>query len=408
MTILLNDFIVNATSSKVDGTYSKGSQESFTDFNEQVQEALTQLQDEETQVKPTVDQTDGIIIQESLTQEETEETLEESIVVGLMTPTIVFEENFNQSEEPEVKETETKLESSNSLNIQTGTQITHVTELESSTIKVPLESISTQKDIPVDLSLWERLTDVDSSGIEGLELKELPQLNWETIERPIGFRLTALELKEPEDESLLFLNKGWSEQTLTGVAEELQIEAPSLGVTRRIEEMMNQFNLPGQSVPTISLIGTDCPSLEKAIPTEIQWEQREWLMNQIVNETLSLGEGEYKRLSLTLVPKHLGTMQLEFEMIQGELRGRIVTQSKEITQWMEKAIQSLSSEMISLKTVQVETQAQMNSFMFQQGQSSFGNSSKQSSQTPEVETSFVEEDDVESVMMQDEQLRYIL
>ena len=250
MTILLNDFIVNATSSKVDGTYSKGSQESFTDFNEQVQEALTQLQDEETQVKPTVDQTDGIIIQESLTQEETEETLEESIVVGLMTPTIVFEENFNQSEEPEVKETETKLESSNSLNIQTGTQTTHVTELESSTIKVPLESISTQKDIPVDLSLWERLTDVDSSGIEGLELKELPQLNWETIERPIGFRLTALELKEPEDESLLFLNKGWSEQTLTGVAEELQIEAPSLGVTRRIEEMMNQFNLPGQSVPT--------------------------------------------------------------------------------------------------------------------------------------------------------------
>lgn len=408
MTILLNDFIVNATSSKVDGTYSKGSQESFTDFNEQVQEALTQLQDEETQVKPTVDQTDGIIIQESLTQEETEETLEESIVVGLMTPTIVFEENFNQSEEPEVKETETKLESSNSLNIQTGTQITHVTELESSTIKVPLESISTQKDIPVDLSLWERLTDVDSSGIEGLELKELPQLNWETIERPIGFRLTALELKEPEDESLLFLNKGWSEQTLTGVAEELQIEAPSLGVTRRIEEMMNQFNLPGQSVPTISLIETDCPSLEKAIPTVIQWEQREWLMNQIVNETLSLGEGEYKRLSLTLVPKHLGTMQLEFEMIQGELRGRIVTQSKEITQWMEKAIQSLSSEMISLKTVQVETQAQMNSFMFQQGQSSFGNSSKQSSQTPEVETSFVEEDDVESVMMQDEQLRYIL
>lgn len=408
MTILLNDFIVNATSSKVDGTYSKGSQESFTDFNEQVQEALTQLQDEETQVKPTVDQTDGIIIQESLTQEETEETLEESIVVGLMTPTIVFEENFNQSEEPEVKETETKLESSNSLNIQTGTQTTHVTELESSTIKVPLESISTQKDIPVDLSLWERLTDVDSSGIEGLELKELPQLNWETIERPIGFRLTALELKEPEDESLLFLNKGWSEQTLTGVAEELQIEAPSLGVTRRIEEMMNQFNLPGQSVPTISLIGTESPSLEKPIPTEIQWEQREWLMNQIVNETLSLGEGEYKRLSLTLVPKHLGTMQLEFEMIQGELRGRIVTQSKEITQWMEKAIQSLSSEMISLKTVQVETQAQMNSFMFQQGQSSFGNSSKQSSQTPEVETSFVEEDDVESVMMQDEQLRYIL
>ena len=408
MTILLNDFIVNATSSKVDGTYSKGSQESFTDFNEQVQEALTQLQDEETQVKPTVDQTDGIIIQESLTQEETEETLEESIVVGLMTPTIVFEENFNQSEEPEVKETETKLESSNSLNIQTGTQTTHVTELESSTIKVPLESISTQKDIPVDLSLWERLTDVDSSGIEGLELKELPRLNWETIERTIGFRLTALELKEPEDESLLFLNKGWSEQTLTGVAEELQIEAPSLGVTRRIEEMMNQFNLPGQSVPTISLIGTDCPSLEKAIPTEIQWEQREWLMNQIVNENLSLGEGEYKRLSLTLVPKHLGTMQLEFEMIQGELRGRIVTQSKEITQWMEKAIQSLSSEMISLKTVQVETQAQMNSFMFQQGQSSFGNSSKQSSQTPEVETSFVEEDDVESVMMQDEQLRYIL
>lgn len=408
MTILLNDFIVNATSSKVDGTYSKGSQESFTDFNEQVQEALTQLQDEETQVKPTVDQTDGIIIQESLTQEETEETLEESIVVGLMTPTIVFEENFNQSEEPEVKETETKLESSNSLNIQTGTQTTHVTELESSTIKVPLESISTQKDIPVDLSLWERLTDVDSSGIEGLELKELPQLNWETIERPIGFRPTALELKEPEDESLLFLNKGWSEQTLTGVAEELQIEAPSLGVTRRIEEMMNQFNLPGQSVPTISLIGTESPSLEKPIPTEIQWEQRELLMNQIVNETLSLGEGEYKRLSLTLVPKHLGTMQLEFEMIQGELRGRIVTQSKEITQWMEKAIQSLSSEMISLKTVQVETQAQMNSFMFQQGQSSFGNSSKQSPQTPEVETFFVEEDDVESVMMQDEQLRYIL
>ena len=408
MTILLNDFIVNATSSKVDGTYSKGSQESFTDFNEQVQEALTQLQDEETQVKPTVDQTDGIIIQESLTQEETEETLEESIVVGLMTPTIVFEENFNQSEEPEVKETETKLESSNSLNIQTGTQTTHVTELESSTIKVPLESISTQKDIPVDLSLWERLTDVDSSGIEGLELKELPQLNWETIERPIGFRLTALELKEPEDESLLFLNKGWSEQTLTGVAEELQIEAPSLGVTRRIEEMMNQFNLPGQSVPTISLIGTESPSLEKPIPTEIQWEQREWLMNQIVNENLSLGEGEYKRLSLTLVPKHLGTMQLEFEMIQGELRGRIVTQSKEITQWMEKAIQSLSSEMISLKTVQVETQAQMNSFMFQQGQSSFGNSSKQSPQTPEVETFFVEEDDIESVMMQDEQLRYIL
>ena len=407
MTILLNDFIVNATSSKVDGTYSKGSQESFTDFNEQVQEALTQLQDEETQVKPTVDQTDGIIIQESLTQEETEETLEESIVVGLMTPTIVFEENFNQSEEPVVKETETQLESSSSLNVQTGTQITHVTELESSTIKVPLESISTQKDIPVDLSLWERLTDVDSSGMEGLELKELPQLNWETIERPIGFRLTALELKEPEDESLLFLNKGWSEQTLTGVAEELQIEAPSLGVTRRIEEMMNQFNLPGQSVPTISLIGTDCPSLEKVIPTEIQWEQREWLMNQIVNETLSLGEGEYKRLSLTLVPKHLGTMQLEFEMIQGELRGRIVTQSKEITQWMEKAIQSLSSEMISLKTVQVETQAQMNSFMFQQGQSSFGNSSKQSPQTPEVETFFVEEDDIESVMMQDEQLRYI-
>lgn len=408
MTILLNDFIVNATSSKVDGTYSKGSQESFTDFNEQVQEALTQLQDEETQVKPTVDQTDGIIIQESLTQEETEETLEESIVVGLMTPTIVFEENFNQSEEPEVKETETKLESSNSLNIQTGTQTTHVTELESSTIKVPLESISTQKDIPVDLSLWERLTDVDSSGIEGLELKELPQLNWETIERPIGFRPTVLELKEPEDESLLFLNKGWSEQTLTGVAEELQIEAPSLGVTRRIEEMMNQFNLPGQSVPTISLIGTESPSLEKPIPTEIQWEQRELLMNQIVNETLSLGEGEYKRLSLTLVPKHLGTMQLEFEMIQGELRGRIVTQSKEITQWMEKAIQSLSSEMISLKTVQVETQAQMNSFMFQQGQSSFGNSNKQSPQTPEVETFFVEEDDVESVMMQDEQLRYIL
>lgn len=408
MTILLNDFIVNATSSKVDGTYSKGSQEFFTDFNEQVQEALTQLQDEETQVKPTVDQADGIIIQESLTQEEAEETLEESIVVGLMTPTIVFEENFNQSEEPVVKETETQLESSSSLNVQTGTQITHVTELESSTIKVPLESISTQKDIPVDLSLWERLTDVDSSGMEGLELKELPQLNWETIERPIGFRLTALELKEPEDESLLFLNKGWSEQTLTGVAEELQIEAPSLGVTRRIEEMMNQFNLPGQSVPTISLIGTESPSLEKPIPTEIQWEQRELLMNQIVNETLSLGEGEYKRLSLTLVPKHLGTMQLEFEMIQGELRGRIVTQSKEITQWMEKAIQSLSSEMISLKTVQVETQAQMNSFMFQQGQSSFGNSSKQSSQTPEVETSFVEEDDVESVMMQDEQLRYIL
>lgn len=403
MTILLNDFIVNATSSKVDGTYSKGSQEFFTDFNEQVQEALTQLQDEET----TVDQADGIIIQESLTQEEAEETLEESIVVGLMTPTIVFEENFNQSEEPVVKETETQLESSSSLNVQTGTQITHVTELESSTIKVPLESISTQKDIPVDLSLWERLTDVDSSGIEGLELKELPQLNWETIERPIGFRLTALELKEPEDESLLFLNKGWSEQTLTGVAEELQIEAPSLGVTRRIEEMMNQFNLPGQSVPTISLIGTESPSLEKPIPTEIQWEQREWLMNQIVNETLSLGEGEYKRLSLTLVPKHLGTMQLEFEMIQGELRGRIVTQSKEITQWMEKAIQSLSSEMISLKTVQVETQAQMNSFMFQQGQSSFGNSSKQSPQTPEVETFFVEEDDIESVMMQDEQLRYI-
>ena len=407
MTILLNDFIVNATSSKVDGTYSKGSQESFTDFNEQVQEALTQLQDEETQVKPTVDQADGIIIQESLTQEEAEETLEESIVVGLMTPTIVFEENFNQSEEPVVKETETQLESSSSLNVQTGTQITHVTELESSTIKVPLESISTQKDIPVDLSLWERLTDVDSSGMEGLELKELPQLNWETIERPIGFRLTALELKEPEDESLLFLNKGWSEQTLTGVAEELQIEAPSLGVTRRIEEMMNQFNLPGQSVPTISLIGTESPSLEKPIPTEIQWEQRELLMNQIVNETLSLGEGEYKRLSLTLVPKHLGTMQLEFEMIQGELRGRIVTQSKEITQWMEKAIQSLSSEMISLKTVQVETQAQMNSFMFQQGQSSFGNSSKQSPQTPEVETFFVEEDDIESVMMQDEQLRYI-
>ena len=129
-----------------------------------------------------------------------------------------------------------------------------------------------------------------------------------------------------------------------------------------------------------------------------------------MNQLSMMQEGDSSKLSLTLVPKHLGTMQLEFEMVQGQLRGRIVTESKEVAQWMEKAIQSLSSETLSLKTVQVETQTQMGSFGFGQEQMSQGRKESQLTTKDLEKGSYLSEEEEESIspLEIDQDVRLIL
>ena len=200
-------------------------------------------------------------------------------------------------------------------------------------------------------------------GVDGFELPELvegmlPELKWET-KTSDDSEMISNDLKDS------LMSGGWSSQNLSKQAEELGVKAPEGGFNERINALLNQTSIAQNPITPLTT------GAEVAQPTEVAWSQREQLMSQIMDHVSTMHHGSSSKLSLTLVPKHLGTMQLEFEMVQGQLRGRIITQSKEVGHWMEKAIQSLSNETVSLKAVQVETQnSTTDSFFFSQQHSS--------------------------------------
>lgn len=204
--------------------------------------------------------------------------------------------------------------------------------------------------------------------LSDLEQDQTLDLKWEvssTHSSPFSPKLSSSAWVDGEAvQATSSVSGGWSAQYLSEKAEELGVEAPEAGFNQRLETLLSQVSSFQDTAQVFTM-----PSVEAERLTEVHWNQREVLFQQVMDHVSHLQEGDSSKLSLTLFPKHLGTMQLEFEMIQGELRGRIITQSKEVSQWMEKAIQSLSSETLSLKTVQVETQSATDSFLFHQQQS---------------------------------------
>lgn len=229
-----------------------------------------------------------------------------------------------------------------------------------------LESIQPTE---VGMTFSEGVTFSEKMILPELEDSSFPTLSWETSSTRSPLESQSEVMAMPTTDLLSgsmadsFDLEGWSSQTLSKKAEELGVEAPEAGLSQRIQALLAQVSGAHPEAQAIAMQPT-----EPVVTTEVKWEQREMLVQRLMENLSTMKEGDSSKLSLTLVPKHLGTMQLEFEMIQGQIRGRIVTESKEIAQWMEKAIQSLSSETLSLKAVQVETQPQTGSFMFNQGQ----------------------------------------
>lgn len=226
------------------------------------------------------------------------------------------------------------------------------------TVLTPLENKTTSNDPFVALE----------GLLSDLEQDQTLDLKWEvssTDSSQLSPKLSTSAWVEGDPvQASQRISGGWSAQYLSEKAEELGVEAPEAGFNQRLETLLSQVSSFQDTAQVFTM-----PSVEAEPLTEVHWNQREVLFQQVMDHVTHLQEGDSSKLSLTLFPKHLGTMQLEFEMIQGELRGRIVTQSKEVSQWMEKAIQSLSSETLSLKTVQVETQSATDSFLFHQQQS---------------------------------------
>lgn len=225
---------------------------------------------------------------------------------------------------------------------------------------IPVEDVSSKE--LGELTLYPLAETPESQfleDVEGLEMSDFPELKWEVEDTP----LMESPLENSDEESS-FLSEGWSSQTLNQKAEDWGVKAPEGGLSQRLESLLNETSLQSQGIRTsIEMI----PTLETP-QTEVPWTQREVLMHQMVKHASMMQEGDVSKLSLTLFPRHLGTMQIEFEMVQGVLSGRIVTQSQEVSQWMEKAIDSLASETLSLKTIQVETQVSFNTFSFAQSQ----------------------------------------
>lgn len=243
--------------------------------------------------------------------------------------------------------------------------------------------------------------------LSDLEQDQTLDLKWETSSTDssqLSSKLTSSAWVGGESvQASQRLSGGWSAQYLSEKAEELGVEAPEAGLNQRLETLLSQVSSFQDTAQVFTM-----PSVEAETLTEVHWNQRNVLFQQMVDQVSHLQEGDTSKLSLTLFPKHLGTMQLEFEMIQGELRGRIVTQSKEVSQWMEKAIQSLSSETLSLKTVQVETQSATDSFLFHQQQSQRERQESEHQATLWKSGAFLaEEDEGRTEAYSDQEVRFI-
>ncbi len=243
--------------------------------------------------------------------------------------------------------------------------------------------------------------------LSDLEQDQTLDLKWETSSTDssqLSSKLTSSAWVGGESvQASQRLSGGWSAQYLSEKAEELGVEAPEAGLNQRLETLLSQVSSFQDTAQVFTM-----PSVEAETLTEVHWNQRNVLFQQMVDQVSHLQEGDTSKLSLTLFPKHLGTMQLEFEMIQGELRGRIVTQSKEVSQWMEKAIQSLSSETLSLKTVQVETQSATDSFLFHQQQSQRERQESEHQATLWKSGAFLaEEDEGRAEAYSDQEVRFI-
>lgn len=243
--------------------------------------------------------------------------------------------------------------------------------------------------------------------LSDLEQDQTLDLKWETSSTDssqLSSKLTSSAWVGGESvQASQRLSGGWSAQYLSEKAEELGVEAPEAGLNQRLETLLSQVSSFQDTAQVFTM-----PSVEAETLTEVHWNQRNVLFQQMVDQVSHLQEGDTSKLSLTLFPKHLGTMQLEFEMIQGELRGRIVTQSKEVSQWMEKAIQSLSSETLSLKTVQVETQSATDSFLFHQQQSQRERQESEHQATLWKSGAFLaEEDEGRTEAYSDQEIRFI-
>lgn len=243
--------------------------------------------------------------------------------------------------------------------------------------------------------------------LSDLEQDQTLDLKWETSSTDssqLSSKLTSSAWVGGESvQASQRLSGGWSAQYLSEKAEELGVEAPGAGLNQRLETLLSQVSSFQDTAQVFTM-----PSVEAETLTEVHWNQRNVLFQQMVDQVSHLQEGDTSKLSLTLFPRHLGTMQLEFEMIQGELRGRIVTQSKEVSQWMVKAIQSLSSETLSLKTVQVETQSATDSFLFHQQQSQRERQESEHQATLWKSGAFLaEEDEGRTEAYSDQEVRFI-
>ena len=373
-------------------TAVKGDSQSIESFFEQLEQAIGNLEEsitiptEENPLAESIEEEESAKLEVLPSQEENhlpkeeEEVQEElSLIPGWVPPVIeeeIPQEFIHSGEESSFESVE---EAFKPLVWLDQTQPNPLKELTTT----PIEDlhIETEAMTEMDVNLLSEELKVKEfvepmtwiSDMEGMSLPELEegtslQLEWEISSDESDSLLTKTEVsfKNENETGESFLSKGWSEQSLMNQAQELGVKAPDGGVNQRIQSLLEQL---APKTPQAQGIFELNQVVETQKPTvEIPWNQREQLVSQIMNQTSVLKEGETAKLSLTLVPKHLGTMQLEFEMVQGQLRGKIVTQSEEVAQWMERAIQSLSSETLSLKTVQVETQNETASYLFDRNQ----------------------------------------
>ena len=381
-------------------------------FYEQCQEALDELQQNEVKTQESGETETAVSKQETIEaqdarEEETEsEEVEKVNLFSFPWLSTIQEGTFALKGEGDLVEVEASLEFPSF-------KESPLMVVESETLNLTMDRQSLTADL---ISLKESLKVFEQEVPNTMELPELedgqfPELKWETNKIPSLLEDLSTSKAGIESGTLLnsetdsFLSGGWSAQVLSQKAEELGVEAPEAGLSQRINELLSQVSQLQEAAQGIGM-----PSVEKGASTEVNWSQRDLLMERLMNQLSMMQEGDSSKLSLTLVPKHLGTMQLEFEMVQGQLRGRIVTESKEVAQWMEKAIQSLSSETLSLKTVQVETQTQMGSFGFGQEQMSQGQKESQLTTKDLEKGSYLSEEEEESIspLEIDQDVRLIL
>lgn len=218
------------------------------------------------------------------------------------------------------------------------------TETESNLMEVPSNIMFNEEmtlfETNIETPLSTNLNPENGFSLMSTSLKNTGEVERETFQNIINREEGAeqeMTVLKSDDFSDISVNEETSvENVFDFEVSEREVESPQPDLSIEKE---------GQPLSMTSLVDDEMSvSISKTsklpFPTlDSYWINQEDILNQMIEKMKLLKEGDSTRMVLKLHPRSLGDMQIELSLDKGLLHGRIVVESQEVKQMVERAIQ---------------------------------------------------------------------